>query len=90
MINGNTIRLKKRSRSHKHDINRPRSRRGHKCTKDKMCLNIIVVICINITQATFEAQSMKKLSNTEAELEKSVAYKKSMWKLLTNVRSSPS
>ena len=28
------------------------------------------------TQATFEAQFMKKLSNTEAGLKKSVAYKK--------------
>ena len=28
------------------------------------------------TQATFEAQFMKKLSNTEAELKKSVAYKR--------------
>ena len=28
------------------------------------------------TKATFEAQFMKKLSNTEVELEKSVAYKK--------------
>ena len=30
------------------------------------------------TQTTFEAQFMKKLSNTEAELKKSVAYKKSV------------
>ena len=28
------------------------------------------------TEATFEAQLMKKLSNTEAELKKSVTYKK--------------
>ena len=31
------------------------------------------------TKATFEAQFMKKLSNTEAELKKSVAYKKSLY-----------
>ena len=30
---------------------------------------------INNTSATFEAQFMKKLSNTEDELKKSVAYK---------------
>ena len=33
----------------------------------------------NNTQATFEAQFMKKLSNTEAELKKGVTYKKSMY-----------
>ena len=30
----------------------------------------------NMYQATFEATFMKKLSNTEAELRKSIAYKK--------------
>ena len=36
------------------------------------------VMCINYKQhfATFEVQFIKKLSNTEAELKKSVAYKK--------------
>ena len=33
------------------------------------------------TKATFEAEFMKKLSNTEVELKKSVAYKKSMYLL---------
>ena len=32
--------------------------------------------CINQHLSTSEAQLMKKLSNTEAELKKSVAYKK--------------
>ena len=32
--------------------------------------------CINQHPSTSEAQLMKKLSNTEAELKKSVAYKK--------------
>ena len=35
--------------------------------------------CIKQHLATFEAQFMKKLSNTEAELKKSVAYEKSMY-----------
>ena len=32
--------------SHKYDINRPRSRHGHKCTKYKSCLSMIMVLCI--------------------------------------------
>ena len=42
------------------------------------CLSIMIVICIKQRLTTFEAQFMKKLSNTEAELKKSVAYKKSV------------
>ena len=104
------MRLKKKSRSHKYDINRPRPRYRHEYTKYKMCLNIIMVICINLFvpnapflyplktsenlregvhwermgQATIEAQFMKKLRNTEAELKKSVAYKNNVY-LLKNV-----
>ena len=40
--------------------------------------NDAYIYVISNTQATFEAQFMKKLSNTEAELRKSIAYKKSM------------
>ena len=36
------------------------------------------------TYATFEAQFMKKLSNAEAGLEKSVAYKKNVYKSNSN------
>ena len=57
--------LKMKNRSHKCDIKRPRSRHGQKYTKHEIFL-------------TFEAQFMKKLSNVEAELEKRVAYKKSL------------
>ena len=32
--------------SHRYDINRPRPRDGHKYTKCKMCLGIMIVICI--------------------------------------------
>ena len=31
----------------RHDINRPRSRHGHKYTKYKMRLSIMMVTCIN-------------------------------------------
>ena len=38
--------LKMKNRSHRYDINRPRSRHGHKYTKYKICLSIMMAICI--------------------------------------------
>ena len=40
------MKLKMKSWSQGYDINRPRPRHGHKYTKYKMCLNIMMVICI--------------------------------------------
>ena len=40
------IRLKMKNRLHRCDLNRPRSRHGHKYTKYKMGLSLIMVICI--------------------------------------------
>ena len=40
------MRLKMKNRSHIYDINRTRLRHGHEYTKYKMCLSIIMVICI--------------------------------------------
>ena len=39
------MRLKMKNTSYRYDINRPRPRHGHKYTKHKMCLNIMVAIC---------------------------------------------
>ena len=61
-----------KSKSHRYEIDRPRRRHGHKYTKYKMYL------FISNTLATFEAQFMEKLTNIEAELKKSFAYKKSV------------
>ena len=41
-----------------------------------MCLSKIIVTCIMQHQAIVKAQFMKKLSNTEGELRKSLTYKK--------------
>ena len=49
--------------SHRYDINRPWSRHGHKYSEHKKCPNVMMLICIK-----------QHLSNTEAELKKSVAY----------------
>ena len=65
-----------KNRSHRYDINRPRPRHVHVYSKYKMCLSIMMVISLSNTSATVAAQFMKKLSNTEAELRKSFAYKK--------------
>ena len=40
------MRLKMKNRSSRYDINRPRRRHGHKYTKYKTCLDIMMVICI--------------------------------------------
>ena len=56
-----------KNRLHRYDINRSRSRRGRKYSRYKVsqCLYVL-----SNTLAKFEAQFMKKLSNTEAELKK--------------------
>ena len=61
-----------KNRSHKHDINRPRSRHGRKYSKYKKCLTMMCLYVWSNTWATFEAQFMKNLKKTEAELKKSV------------------
>ena len=35
-----------KNRSHRYDVIRPRSWHGHKYTEHKMCLSIIIVVCI--------------------------------------------
>ena len=52
-----------KNRSYTYDINRAKSRHGHRYTKYKMRL-------LTSTWAAFEAQFMKKLSSTEDELKK--------------------
>ena len=51
--------------SHRYDINRTRPRHGHKYTNYKLRLITRLVL-------TYEAEFMKKLSSTKAELKKSV------------------
>ena len=67
--------LKMKNGSHRHETNRTRPRHGHKYTKYKMCLSMIMVCAISNTLATSETTLMEKLSNIEAELKKSLAYK---------------
>ena len=40
------MKMKKKNRSHRYDIKKPRSRHGHKYSKYKTCLGMIMIICI--------------------------------------------
>ena len=46
MINDNESEAKNENRSHRYGINRPRPRHESKYTKYKMCLSIMMAICI--------------------------------------------
>ena len=63
------MRLKIKNRSRRYDINTLRRRQGHKYTKYKMFVSILMHV-LSSTKATFEAQFMKKLSNNEAQSKK--------------------
>ena len=71
-----TMKMKKRSR--RFDINRPRCRHGRKYSKYIMFLIMMMVICIkqHLSDIWSSIHDKTKLSNTEAELKKSVAHKK--------------
>ena len=62
--------MKMKHRLHIYDINRDRSRHGQKYANHKQYLSMMVFICIKQHLTTFEAQFMKKLGTTEAELKK--------------------
>ena len=68
------IKMKMKHWSSRYDINRPWPRHGHIFSKYKKCLRMMILFVIRNTWATFEAQFMKNLSNTEARMKKSVAY----------------
>ena len=39
------MRLEMKNRSHRYNVTRTSSRHGHKCTKYKMCLTTMLVMC---------------------------------------------
>ena len=45
------IKMKMKNRSHRYDINRHKSRHGHKNIKYKKCLNMIMVLCIKVNRS---------------------------------------
>ena len=64
------MKMKMKIGFHRSGRNRPMSRHGYKYSKYKNCLGVMVLICVK--------QIMRKLSNTQAELKKSVTYRKSL------------
>ena len=73
------MRLEMKNWSHRYDINWPRPSHGHKYTKYKMCLSIMMATCIKQHLSNIWSSIHEKVNNTEAELKKSVTYKKSIY-----------
>ena len=70
------MKMKKKNRSHRYGhIDRPRSRHGHKYSKYKTCLSIIMIICIKQHLSNI----WSSIHKVEVELKKSVAYRKSVY-----------
>ena len=70
------MRLKKENTSHKYDRNKPRPRHAQKHTKCKMCLNIMMVICIKQQLSNIWSSIDEKVKQRWGWVEKSVAYLK--------------
>ena len=64
---------------HRYDINRTKQTHGHKHTKYKICLSIMMVMCNKQHLSNIWSWSLKKLRSTQADLKKSIAYKKSVY-----------
>ena len=54
-----------KKRSSRYDINRPTRRHGYKYTKCKMCLSVIMVICIKPHLSHIWSSIHEKFSDTE-------------------------
>ena len=73
------MRLKMKNRSHRYDINRVRPRHGHKYTKYKTYISIMIVICIKQHLSNILSSIHEKAKQHWGWVEKSVAYKKSVY-----------
>ena len=69
------MKMKTKKRSHRYDINRLKPRHGQKYTKYKMCMDMMMLLCITQHLSNIWSLIHEKVNNTEAELEKSAAYK---------------
>ena len=62
------MRLKMKNISHAYDINRPTSRHGHKYRKHKMCLSLMMIICIKQRLSNILSPATVRLSRKKALL----------------------
>ena len=77
------MRLKMKKVSDRYDTNKPKPRHGHGYTKYKVSVWWWFYALSN-TLATFEVQLMKKLTNTETKINKSIAFLKKACKWKEN------
>ena len=68
-----------KNRSHRYDINRIRRRHGHKYTKYKTCIGIMIVICIKQHLSNILSSIHEKVKQHWGWVEKIVAYKKRVY-----------
>ena len=71
--------MKMKKRLDRYDINRPKSRYGNKYSKYKKCLSMMMLLCIKENLSNIWSWIYEKVKNTEAELKKSIAYKKKVY-----------
>ena len=72
------MKLKMKNRSHRYDINGPRLRHWHNYTKYKMCLSVMMVICVKQHLSNIWSSIHEKVKKHWGWVEKSVAYIKSV------------
>ena len=79
------MKMKMKNKLHRYDKNKSESRQGHKYSKYKKCVSMMMLLCIKQHLSNIWSSIYEKLSKTEAELKKSVAYTK---KARTALKSS--
>ena len=70
------IKMKIENRSHRNDMNRPRSKHWNKYDKYKKCLTIMMLVCIKQNLSNIWSSIHEKVKQYQGYAEKSVAYKK--------------
>ena len=73
------MKIKMKNRSHRHDINRPRLRPGHKNTKYRKFLNMMMLICIKQHLSNICTSIHEKVKQHGGWVKKSVAYKNGVY-----------
>ena len=68
------MKMKKENRSSRYDINRTRSRHGHKYSKYKKCRSMIMLICVKQHLNNIGSSIHEKVKQNWGLVEKTVAY----------------
>ena len=67
--------VKKKNRPHRYNMNKPRSRHGHKCSKCKKCLIMMMLICIKQNLSNIWSSNYEKVKQHLGRVEKSLFIK---------------